>query len=394
MRSFAEALRLCAIAALCGWLIGCASAADGGPVGTGITASVAGNVVAVVTTSSAAQDAAVLDVPAVEVSIDEVAGAATTTDAEGNFALEGSFAGELTLRFRAPGVEATQAIEVPAGALVVLADVVVAPGEIDAEAGRQMGFFARVLATDCTAGVLVVEDDRMPPHEFIVQLLDETRLVRRNAGTIDCAEIGAGERVSIDGAFEPGAGATSGVTALAVTVGVERGERPEVFEDIPFLGFAAAIDCASGTLTVADANQRTRLRLTARTEFARRDGAAIACTEIGVGDRVSGLGRLRVRQPGLIEATSVVATTGQGAIEVRVSGAVAGKDCAAGVLQLDDGAAIAALVIVADTVIEPSLSCQEIPLGARVRGLGRVRRGVPDRIEAIRLRIRPPGTTR
>jgi hypothetical protein len=396
MRTLARALRQCAVAALLGCLIGCAGgiSSDGGPIGTGIVASVAGNVVAVVDDGSVAQDGASPGVPAVAVSIDEVSGAETTTDAAGNFAIDGEFAGALTLRFRASGVEATQTIDVPAGALVVLADVVVAPGQIDAEAGRQVGFIARVLEVDCAARLLHVEDEHDPPGPFSVLLLDETRLVRRGGAALSCAEIAPGQRVAIDSLFEPAAGPGAVVTALAVTVGAERGERPDVVEDVPFLGFVAAVRCDAGILTVADSSQRTRLRLTARTVLARGDGSALACAAIAVGDRVSGLGRLRVRQPGVIEATSVVVTTGQGAVDVRISGAVVGRDCTAGVLQLEDGDGVVAVVLGPDTVVEPPLTCDEIPLGARVRGLGRVRRGAPDVVLAVRLAVRLPARTR
>ena len=157
MRASAATLRASALL-LCAVLAGCAGggiAADGGPIGTGITASVAGNVVAVVASSDAAQ-ATALDLPAVTVSIDEVPGVETVTDTEGNFALDGDFAGEVTVRFRSGDVEGTQRVDVPTGALVVLADVVVAPGQIDAEAGRQVGFLAHVLSADCGAGELVV----------------------------------------------------------------------------------------------------------------------------------------------------------------------------------------------------------------------------------------------
>jgi hypothetical protein len=73
-------------------LAGCAGAEGGGPIGTGITSSVAGNVVAVVD-DGGASEAAALAVPAVAVSIDEAPGVATITDADGNFTLEGDFSG-------------------------------------------------------------------------------------------------------------------------------------------------------------------------------------------------------------------------------------------------------------------------------------------------------------
>jgi hypothetical protein len=395
MRTFAAAGRACGLVVLLGLALGCAGASsDGGPVGTGIVASVAGNVVAVVSDTSLAQDDATATLPEVTVSIDEVPDATTTTDADGNFALDGAFAGALTLRFRAAGVDATQAIDVPAGALVVLEDIVVAPGEIDAEAGRQVGFLARVLDADCARGTLAVEDEHRPPRAFAVTLLDETRLVRRDGSPATCDAIVPGAKVSIDGVFEPGAGPGDVVTALSVTLDAERGARPDVVEDVPVLGFVAAVRCGAGILTLADASQRTRLRLTAATTLTARDGRPLACEDVAVGDRVAGLGRLRVRAPGAIEATRLVVTAGAGAIDVRLSGAVVGKDCAASVLQLDDGDAIVAVALGPETIVQPALSCDEIPLGARVRGLGRVRRGGAEVILAVRLDVRLPARMR
>lgn len=392
LRALRDRGLVAAVAALvCGVLLaGCAGSSDGGPIGTGITASVAGNVVAVVATSEVEQ-VTVLDVPAVEVSIDEAPGVATTTDAAGNFTLEGDFAGVVTVRFQSAGVEATQILDVPTGGLVVLADVVVAPGQIDAEAGRQVGFLARVESVDCAAGLLGVADDHERSRTFTVALVDDTRIVRRGGAAATCADLRPGERIAIDGVFAPESGPGNDVTALSITLGAERGTRPDVVEDVPFAGFVAAVRCNAGSLTVADASQRTRVRIDAGTTFTTTDGTPIRCGAIAVGDRVAGLGRLRVRQPGTIAATSVVVATGAGPIDLRLSGAVVGKDCAAGVLQLDDGDGVVAVQIGPDTVVQPALTCDEIPLGARVRGLGRVRRALPDVILAVRLEIRRPG---
>jgi len=386
LRATASLLLLAAIAGCSG---GGGFAADGGPIGTGITASVAGNVVAVVASSDIEQ-ATPLALPEVDVSIDEAPGVATTTDAEGNFALDGDFAGEVTVRFRSGDVEATQVVDVPAGALVVLADVVVSPGRIEAEAGRQVGFLGRVLEADCAGGVLLVEDERREPRQFLVQLIDDTRIVRRDGSAASCADAATGERIAIDGVFAPDSGAGSDVTALSITIGAERGARPDVVEDVPFAGFAAVVRCREGTLIVADDEQRTRLRVGADTIVTDRSGAMLVCGDIAVGDRVAGLGRLRVRQAGPIAATRIVVARGPGSADVRIAGAVVGTDCARGVLQLDDGDGVVAVLIGADTVVEPALTCDEIPPGARVRGVGRVRPAEPEIILALRLQVRRP----
>ncbi|MBY0279128.1 hypothetical protein K2Z84_27660 [Candidatus Binatia bacterium] len=377
--------------ALLACLAGCAGggiSSDGGPIGTGITASVAGNVVAVVASSDATQ-ATALDLPAVTVSIDEV-GVETSTDAEGNFSLDGDFAGALTVRFRSGDVEGTQQVDVPTGALVVLADVVVAAGQVDAEAGRQVGFLARVLRTDCAASELVVEDDRKEPRQFLVRLVDDTRFVRRDGSDASCGDVAQRAQIAIDGVFAPDSGTGSTVTALSITLGAERGTRPDVVDDVPFAGIVAQVRCAAGTLTVADAEQRTRVRLDAETTIRDRSGATLTCADVGVGDRVAGLGRLRVKQAGAIDATTLVVGMGATSADVRLSGEVVGKDCTQDVLQLDDGDAVAAVRIGPQTVVDPVLSCDQIPLGARVRGLGRVQSDDPDVLLAVRLAVRRP----
>lgn len=247
-----------------------------------------------------------------------------------------------------------------------------------------------MLSTDCGAGALVVEDDRKEPRQFLVQLVDDTRLVRRDGAVASCGEIAIGSRVAIDGVFAPDSGTGSMLTALSITLDAERGTRPDVVEDVPFAGFVALVRCDAGTLTVADADQRTRVRLSAGTSIENRAGAPLACADIAVGDRVAGLGRLRVKQAGTIDATSVVVGVRGTGVEVRLSGEVVGKDCTADVLQLEDGDGVAAVRIGPNTVVEPDLACEGIPIGARVRGLGRVQPDEPDVILGVRLNVRRP----
>ncbi|MBM4266141.1 MAG: hypothetical protein FJ144_05920 [Deltaproteobacteria bacterium] len=377
------------LAPLLALLAGCAGASEGGgPIGTGIISSVVGNVVAVVAEADEAASTA-LDFPTVTVSIDEVPGLDAATDAAGNFALEGDFSGPVTLRFRAAGVEATQALDVPTGALVVLADVVVAPGRIDAEAGRQLDFLARVESADCEAAKLIVTDERRA-HSFVVLLVDETGIQRRDGSPASCGDIRAGDRIGIGTVFEPSAGPGTEVTALLITIGAERGERPDVVEDVPFAGFVAGIDCTAGALTVSNRAHRTRLRLTRETILLRAGGSTLGCEDLAIGDRVAGLGRLRLREPGRIEATRVVVATGPGAVDVRLFGVVVATDCTASVLLVDDGDVTIDLRLGPDTMIKPPLSCDEIPIGARVGGFGRPRPGMPGVVDALQLRIRRP----
>ncbi len=184
---------------------------DGGPIGTGITTSVVGNVVAV------AGDGTTTDeLPPITVSLDEVPEVTATTDGEGNFALDGGFAGALTLRFRTAGVDAALPVDVPAGAVLVLSGIVLSPSSVEAEAGRQLGFVGRVTHVDCAAGVLDVEDRREPPRVFRVELLPETLVQRRGGAPASCADVAAGVSM-VASSRSPASASSSTVRARRAT---------------------------------------------------------------------------------------------------------------------------------------------------------------------------------
>jgi hypothetical protein len=361
-------------------LAACAGA-DGGPIGTGITTSVVGNVVDVADAGGTSQG-----LPPVTVSIDEAPELETTTDAEGNFALDGDFAGAVTLRFRTPDYAVTQPVDVPSGAVLVLSDLELSPGGVEAQAGRQIGFVGRVQAVDCAAGVLVVADRREPPNEFRVTLLPETIVQRRGGEPASCEDVAPGDQLGIDGVVTLRAGRV--VTALRVVLAAEPAP-PDPVREVPFSGRVAAIACARGALTLAGDEARTRLLLSAGTSLTRRDGTPLACEDLRLGDQATGLGRVRLARPGTIEATTVVVTpASRPGVELRVAGFVTLVDCTAGTFELADGDAVLLVHLTPDTVIEPPLACRDIAPGDRLTGVVRVREDERGAVDAVLLRFR------
>lgn len=396
MRSLLHALTALAAAAS---LLACGGAGggviDGGPVGTGITTSVVGNVIdvsqasALATTATAASEAdAIAALPPVVVSIDEVPGLESPIDAEGNFALDGDFAGAVTLRFATPGFSVTQPLEVPSGSVLVLADVELSPAGVEAQAGRQIGFVGRVVRADCAAALLLVADQHDASRQFRVALLPETSIERRDGGAASCTDIAARDRIAIDGAVR--LDGVPGVTALRIVLAADPAP-PDPVREVPFLGRVAAIDCARGAATLAGEAGRTRLAISAATTITLRDGTPLGCDQVRLGDVAAGLGRVTLRRPGVVAATSIVVTpAAEPGVEVRILGFLVAADCGRGLLELAEGDTLLVVRLVTATVIDPPLACEDLRPGDRIAGLARIVADDRRLVEAVRLRVRRP----
>ncbi len=283
-------------------LIGCASS-DGGPVGSGIS-SVSGNVIAV--SDSTARGTAAAAVPAVRVTIDEVVGIEDTTDAGGNFELAGHFSGMVTLRFTVGTVTVTQRIDVPAGSTTVLADIQIRPQAVMAGAARQLGFYGEVAFVDCSAGILLVNDRKRQADQFMVRLSSETVLVRGDNQPLQCADVHAGDRITIDGLTRF---SDRTVDAVTVTIAPPKGGTQQPIHQLRFFGTVAVVSCESGMLVITDdANRRTRLRLLDGSVIVGPDQRALSCQGIDAGDHVDGRGNINIRMPGAIDVMRMVVT--------------------------------------------------------------------------------------
>lgn len=369
-------------------------ASDGGPIGSGISASVVGNVVDVAVLADPATDIAQRAqgeevLPPVEVRIDGIPGAVTHTDAEGNFELAGDFQSTLTVRFVTSEFEVSHELTVPAGSLVTLTDIELSPDDVEIQAASELDFIATVDRVECESARLVVHDLGTADDVYEVVLLPETQFERLDGEPAACSDIAPGTRIAIDGVSSPGAALRT--TALRVTIGRNRPSRPMPVRSVPFLGRAAAIDCAAGVIAIDDAQNRLRLRVSSSTVIARPNRTPIQCADIQLGDQVAGMGVLRLVSPGVIHATSlVVSRRTRPDIELRFVGFLTHIDCSSGSLELLYQGSVTSVGLSPRTVITPPLECADLRLGDRVAGAGRVLPDDPDRIVATRLHVKRP----
>jgi hypothetical protein len=302
---------------------------DGGPVGTGISASVSGNVSAVAPGSAAADSSGMgaSMMPAVRVTIDEVPGIGSTTDADGNFQIEGTFSGNLTLRFSTPMFAVVQRLDVPAGSTIVLEDVQLASGMmVQMGAVRQLGFLGTVAHTDCSgsAGDLLVNDRRPTADQFMVRLSAATTILGGNGQALQCAAVATGQQVIVRGTIQP---ADQTVVALAVIV------APQPTAQVQFTGTVMMINCDSGMLMVSDPTDtsgmpvmpgmpgmsgmsgmpgmvgRSRVRLLPAMQITDSRGQPLQCQNIRPGDHVEVGGVINSDNPGVVGAQVMTVST-------------------------------------------------------------------------------------
>jgi len=382
---------------------GCGGIADGGPVGTGITASVVGNVVAVedpTTLSSAASLSAaptsgpaldeIAQVEGIEVELVEFPDLRTTTDMDGNFSLDGAFSGAVTLRFRTADLQVDQPLDVPSGSVVVLSDIQLAPDRVTAEAGRQLAATGTAVEIDCAGGRLELEDLR--GDRIDVTLLAETTF-RRAGSAVTCTDIARRDPVSVEGLLDDLRGRA--LTALVVTIAPNSADRPPIERRVAFLGNIVAIDCRAGALSLHGERHLFRVRTTPATQIRDRRGDALECTDLALGDRITGGGLLDLRRPGFVRGQLLVRSgrLGPGA-PLPIRGVVVATECDRDLLLVALGGAVVTVRIVPETTIEPpEVVCANIPVGlAAVRGNGLVSTEIPGALDARRLsftRIQP-----
>jgi len=383
----------------CAALIGCAGS-DGGPVGTGIStssASISGNVIDVQTTSAASVAADAATLPSITVSIDGT-NARTSADADGNFELSGDFSGSVTVRFTVPQFQVTQALDVPAGSAIVLQDVELSSDGVQAQAARQLDFNGRVALVDCTDGTLLVDDNRDPDMQLTVQLLADTTVTRGNGDSVSCADIAGGDAVEIEGYIQLQPAPTGRVIAALTVVLAPPlpSEQPPPVQDVAFAGDVAALNCDAGFVVIDDSLHRSRVHLSGATVITGTDSGLIGCPDLALGEHVAGRGQITLADPGLIEASSLLATASAVSDTLRVFGFVSYIDCAAGLLLLNDPSTTTPVQVLAGTVIvlndNTPLQCADIDLGDRVSGAGQISTSTPGAIDAAML-VLSRGTT-
>ncbi len=311
-------------------LAGCTGVGvDGGPVGTGISAALSGNLASVAEGTAAAVSAATNDapLPSVRVTIDEVPASASVTDARGNFYLQGQFAGRLTLRFTAPTFSVTAPIDVPAGASIALEDVRLAPGMVQMAALRHLGFLGVVAQVDCDAGELLVDDQQASANQFLVRLSGTTLVVDGSGEPLACAAVQPSQQLVVRGTVQP---TDQTIAALAIIV------DPQPMEPVEFSGTVMMVNCSDSTLMISQASpasgtpgmgpggmgppgmsmpgmmgmgSRAHVRISSTTVIVDTTGQRLECAAVQAGHQVHCQGVIDSSVPGVIQADTLTVST-------------------------------------------------------------------------------------
>jgi hypothetical protein len=379
--------------------LGCAGASDGGPIGTGIVqASIVGNVIDVtdlasldgasrVEVAAPLQDATL---PPVEISVDGRPDATARTDANGTFELVGDVAGDITLRFTTEDFSVTTALSVPVASIVSLVDIELSPAGVEVQSVRQLDFVAIVREADCASGLLQVDD--LSGEAFEIDVQPATVFEDDDGTASTCTAIDADERIAIDGVVAPGA--PGRVVASRIVIGPAPNAPLEGPRSLVFVGFAVALICnqdgTMGRLAIEDEIGRTSLRIARDTSITRPDGTEISCPDIRIGDQVGGLGTWSVREPGEIRADRLLVSHRPNPdVQLRFVGYITKVDCSTGAIELFFQGTRTDVVLLPITVIRPPAfrSCEDLSLGDRLSGVGRLAADGSDAIEITRVQV-------
>ncbi len=312
LRAYAPALLMALVLAGCGL-------ADGGPIGTGIVASVSGNIVEAegvlqIVETGDATAATPLAQSGVVVSIDEVPGAETTTDDEGTFVLEGEFAGALTLRFRNANVDASEPIDVTAGAALVLSGIEIRGTEISTDGVRTLNVLGQVAEIDCSAGELLLIE-RQHDRRLTILLNDDTVFVASSVGReIACSALTRDASIAVGGTPERG---SPTIHADLIRLDPTRGDqRPPEREEVHFHGMILQRDCSAPGIRIRIRNRGEvfRIGFTDTTLLRNLNHEEIPCRALEVGSLITGMGFLDLSQPAFAIAEVVDVRNNQVAV--------------------------------------------------------------------------------
>ncbi len=297
-------------------LVGCSS--EGGVTGTGISAIVAGNVSSVDGETPRS---------GIEVSIESAERISAVTDESGNFELTGSFAGEVSVRFRRDSNAMDLGdlrLVVPAGSTTLLEDVVIdrnQPQGVRVTVVRQGAVVGVISSAVCNAlaGVLELaldaEDQRVG-----VRLSDTTIIRRANGGVLECEDLRIGDRVEATGVL-----LSNGRRLASRVVITERAARPRQEFDVEFGGSVNGFDCARNRIRVlvrtAPESFVATVRIDRRSELVCSDGESpspCSCEDINVGDVIQVRGVASVANPEAVVAASILVLAEPAIVELPV----------------------------------------------------------------------------
>jgi hypothetical protein len=374
-------------------MFGCGGNADGGPIGSAITASVVGNVIDVAEPAASASggaDEPTVELPPIRVSIDGRPEAVTQTDENGAFELTGDVAGDVTLRFETEGLNVATQLSVPADSIVSLNDIELSSAGVEVQSARQLDFVGTVRAADCAGGTLLVDD--LANNPFEIALVEETIFFTTDGAPVSCSAAAPGTRIAIDGVVMPGE--LGRVVALRIVVDPVPNAPLEGPRSLVVFGFAVAVNCnadgVTGRIALQERFGRTRLRIARDTSIGRPDRTAISCGDVRLGDQVAGIGTLTPESPGEIRADRlIVSRRPRPDVTLGFIGYLTSIDCTAGALELVYGGTLTDFLLLPETVVTPALTCEDLGLGDRLTGTGRLASDGSDVIEMLRVWVEP-----
>jgi hypothetical protein len=158
-------------------------------------------------------------------------------------------------------------------------------GEVEAR------FSGAIVAFDCTAGFIVVDDS---VQRTSVQLTAQTKVTGMGATT--CSDLHLGDGVRGEGQIDLRMPGVIVATHLALT------GSPHSGQSLRFMGIVTSIDCGSGMLRLRDHQTAIDVMISSATVITRRNGQVLRCADIQPGDRVSGLGPTAADASGALDA--------------------------------------------------------------------------------------------
>ncbi|MFM7144330.1 MAG: hypothetical protein ACKO2K_20695 [Alphaproteobacteria bacterium] len=184
-----------------------------------------------------------------------------------------------------------------------------------------------------------------------------------------------------------------GIDALGISIGGERAMLDRGTATASFAGTIVAADCNRGLLSVADAAFRGWVGLDPSTSIRGEDGRVLDCDAIAIGDGIRGGGTIRLADPAVVTAgTLTVRRREDGPIDVRVGGSVVDVDCNEGTIAIVAHGLRSVLRLGGASTLPAGVECGDVPVGAWLRGQGRIDPSRPDRsIEALGLSLWRPG---
>lgn len=163
---------------------------------------------------------------------------------------------------------------------------------------QNVRFAGDIAAINCEEGFIVIDDSM---HRSRLRLSQRTVIGGTDQERLSCVDLDLGDHIEGQGQInlvKPGTIDTSSI----------RVNTAPPAETLRVFGFVAAIDCSSGLLLLNDPTSSMPVRLLPGTILVRDHNTPVQCSDIRLGDRVSGTGQINPNTPGAIDARMLMVT--------------------------------------------------------------------------------------